>query len=96
MPVEFSPDLTRVFGPDMIARMQVVLEAAWNALHASESELVQDENRDATRLMLATRIVDLARAGETKHGRLLMGALEGFLPPGKEMALEPPDGHVLT
>lgn len=61
--------------------MQTALDAGWNALHSSESELASDDRREATRLLLATRIVDLARAGETKYGQLLMGALDGLIDP---------------
>lgn len=80
MTITLTPELRRAFSPDMIATMETTLEAAWNALRSSESELATDENRAATRLMLAKRILTLAASGETKYGRLLMGALAGLLP----------------
>lgn len=80
MTIELTPELRRAFAPDMIATMQTTLEAAWNALRSSESEFASDENRAATRLLMAKRILTLAATGETKHGRLLMGALAGLMP----------------
>lgn len=67
------------FDPEMIRTMQTALEAAWNALHCSGSELAESAKRLPTRTLLATRIVHGARAGERNYGPLLLKALEGLL-----------------
>ncbi len=67
------------FDPEMIRTMQTALDAAWNALHCDGSELAEGARRLPTRTLLATRIFERARAGETKYGPLLREALEGLL-----------------
>lgn len=44
MTIKLTPELRRAFAPDMIATMHTTLEAAWNALRSSESELAKDES----------------------------------------------------
>jgi hypothetical protein len=67
----------RAFGPEEIDAMVTALDAAWNVLRLTGSEV---SDADATRALLAKRIIRRAQKGESNYGRLLMVALDGLLP----------------
>jgi hypothetical protein len=68
------------FGPEEIDAMATALDAAWNVLRLSSGETSTASEAEATRVLLAKRIIRRAQKGESNYGRLLMVALDGLLP----------------
>jgi hypothetical protein len=75
-----TTSLRCTFGPEEIDAMATALDAAWNVLRLAGSEISTAAQADATRALLAKRIIRRAQTGENNYGRLLMVALDGLLP----------------
>jgi hypothetical protein len=69
----------RVFDQDDIRLMATALDGAWNYLHCRENELSHPDRAEATRRMLARRIISAAHSGRHRYGELLMSALYGVI-----------------
>jgi hypothetical protein len=69
----------RAFDQDDIRVMATALDGAWNYLRCRESELSHPERAEATRHMLAKRIIAAAQSERRRHGELLMSALYGVV-----------------
>jgi hypothetical protein len=64
------------FSPELLATMSAAVEEAWRTLVAAGSSFAADDQAKATQEVLALRIVDTARAGETDPARLTKDALK--------------------
>jgi hypothetical protein len=73
-------ELSAVFGPEEIRRMQTAFDRSWRALSFAFSEAPSSAEADRVRQLLARRIVDLAQTGETDPVTLSNQAL-AQLPP---------------
>jgi hypothetical protein len=73
------PRFARVFDQDDIGLMASALDGAWNYLRCRENELSHPDRAEATRRMLARRIILAARSDRRRHGELLMSALYGVI-----------------
>ena len=60
------------FSSGTVRNMQVALDVAW-------SSLSPEQQTQSSKMLLATRILDAAEAGERSPARLLMLALSGSL-----------------
>jgi hypothetical protein len=92
-PVAKHP-LWLAFDQHDIEVMTTVLDAAWNVLRCNSSETTQPENIEATRALLAKRIIAHACGGEMNYGRLLMHALDGLVV--TSLRHEEPGAAILT
>ena len=70
------PSFAGSFGSETNQAIGTAFERAWKIMEASGSLLVQGENAEATRHVLAKRIIDLVRQGERDPVALCTGALE--------------------
>ncbi len=75
--------------PEAIGVLAAALEEAWNSLRTAGSSLAAPTNEATTRVMLARRIVAMAKRGETDRIRLRDGALCGFLVHSTNLTTEP-------
>lgn|SRR5262245_15915864 len=73
------PRFARVFDQDDIRLMATALDGAWNYLRCRGNELSRPDRAEATRRMLARRIISAARSDRRRHGELLMSALYGVI-----------------
>lgn len=71
--------LRSAFNPDELKEMLAAMDAAWNVLRCSDSELAQAGRADATKTLLARRILSQARSGDFKYKQLFLNALDGLI-----------------
>ena len=64
------------FSPELLEAMSVAVEQAWRTLVETGSSFAAEDQAKATQEVLALRIVETARAGESDPARLKLDALK--------------------
>jgi hypothetical protein len=64
-----------VFDPDQVRALTTAFEEAWKTVQDSGASLLSNGQAEATRELLALRIIDMARLGERDPRRLRDDAL---------------------
>jgi hypothetical protein len=72
---KYLHDHATVFDPDAILILTSALEKAWQSLQAGGADFASLAQADATRELLALRIVEMAKLGERDQRRLSEDAL---------------------
>jgi hypothetical protein len=70
------PDDLQPFGPDLRAAMSIAVEEAWRTLIETGSSFATEDQARVTQEVLALRVVDTARMGESDPVRLKDDALK--------------------
>jgi hypothetical protein len=64
------------FSPELLEAMSVAFDGAWRTLVETGSSFATDDQAKVTQEVLALRVVDTARTGESDPGRLKADALK--------------------
>jgi hypothetical protein len=77
----------RAFDPGMTSVVIQAFDEAWKSLEETNSEFAQPSRAATTREVLARRVIEMARRGETNLDRLRVGALDHLRQHAKTVTL---------